>query len=137
MFAWRSFAAQAHSKVVKMALLLFPTSLFDFTVQQSKIFKYYLILDHFFESSKSCLDIFRYFMVSQDVETPTFYELSEETFSLLETALSDRFERLWEHSKTNTFDPRSLLNHIQSDAHKPHAQNLRKAIEEIAVWNLI
>jgi hypothetical protein len=75
-------------------------------------------------------------MVSQDVEGATFYELSEETFSLLETALLDRFERLWQHSKTNSFDPRCLLNHIQSDAHKPHAHNLRKAIEEIAVRNI-
>ena len=47
--------------------------------------------------------------------------------------ISDHFEKLWQESKTNSFDPKALLQHIECGTHKPHAQALRKALEEIAV----
>ena len=73
-----------------------------------------------------------YFMVPDQLQ-PKFYEFGEESWDCLETALSERFERLIQDSKTNSFDPAGLRQHIEGQHHKPHAQTLRKALEEIAV----
>jgi hypothetical protein len=62
--------------------------------------------------------------------------LDIETFTKIEFErlyVSDRFERLWQQSKTNTFDPKALAQHLESATHRPHAQTMRKALEEIAV----
>ena len=74
--------------------------------------------------------------MAPDQLQPTFFELGEESLDSLENALSERFERLMQNSKTNTFNPEGLKQHIESAAHKPHSQTLRKALEEIAVSNL-
>ena len=73
-----------------------------------------------------------YFMVPDQLQ-PKFYEFGEESWDCLETALSERFERLIQDSKTNSFDPAGLRQHIEGQHHKPHAQTLRKALEEIAL----
>ena len=73
-----------------------------------------------------------YFMVPDQFQ-PKFYEVGEETFDNLETILSERFERLIQDSKTNTYNADGLRQHIESESHKSHSQTLRKALEEIAV----
>ena len=73
-----------------------------------------------------------YFMVPDQLK-PTFFELGEESLDNLETALLERFERLMQNSKTNTFNAEGLRQHIESVGHKSHSQTLRKALEEIAV----
>ena len=73
-----------------------------------------------------------YFMVPDQFQ-PRFFEVGEETLDNLEASLSERFERLIQDSKTNTYNADGLRQHIESDSHKPHSQTLRKALEEIAV----
>ena len=82
--------------------------------------------------TKMCCVLYRYFMVPDQLQ-PRFCELGEDSWDNLETELSERFERLMQNSKTNTFDAEGLKQHIGGVGHKSHSQSLRKALEEIAV----
>lgn len=73
-----------------------------------------------------------YFMVP-DQHDGNFKELSDETFDSLDSALSDRFEALLQTSKTNSFDPNGLLQHMSATGHKAQYLTLQKALEEIAI----
>lgn len=72
-----------------------------------------------------------YFMVP-DQHEGKFLELSETTFSSLETALGDRFEALLQTSKTNSFDALGLQQHMKT-SNKAHFQTLQKALQEISI----
>ena len=78
-----------------------------------------------------------YFLVParKDDNTDKFEDFHADTFDIMETALSDRFETLLQSpSKTNSFKAEDLKNHIKaSSLNKCHAVNLQRALEEIAV----
>ena len=77
-----------------------------------------------------------YFLVPENQHGfDKFQEFSEDSFDVMDNALSERFETLLQTSKTNSFKCEDFKHHISSSssALKCHSVYLQKALEEVAV----
>ena len=75
-----------------------------------------------------------YFLVPESNHGDKFQEFSEDSFDVMDNALSERFETLLQTSKTNSFKCEDFKHHISSStALKCHSVYLQKALEEVAL----